>query len=47
MFNKYIFDDYAFRIKEKSEIKIYLVDGKEISTTYKTILLGASVTDLD
>ena len=47
MFNKFIFDDYAFRIKEHSEIKIYLYDGKEVSTTYKTITLGASVTDFD
>jgi hypothetical protein len=47
MFNKYVFDDYAFRIKERSEIKIYLYDGNEISTTYKTITLGASITDFD
>ena len=47
MFNKYVFDDYAFRIKEHSEIRIYLYDGKGVSTTFKTITLGASVTDFD
>lgn len=47
MFNKFVFNDYSFRIKERSEIRIYLVDGNEVSTTYKTITLGASVTDLD
>ncbi len=47
MFNKYIFDDYAFRIKAGSVVKVYLDDGKEVSTTYKTITLGSKVTDLD
>ena len=47
MFNKHVFDDYAFRIKERSEIKVYLYDGNEISTTYRTITLGASITDFD
>ena len=45
MFNKYIFDDYSFRIKEYSELKIYLYDGKEVSTTYKTLNLGAAEAD--
>ncbi len=47
MFNKYVFNDYSFRIKERSVIRVYLVDGKEVSTTYKEITLGASITDFD
>ena len=47
MFNRFVFNDYSFRIKERSEIRVYLVDGKEVSTTYKTITLGASITDFD
>lgn len=34
MYNQYIFEDYAFSIKEGTEIKIYLVDDNEISETY-------------
>ena len=47
MFNKFVFNDYSFRIKERSEIRVYLVDGKEVSTTYQTITLGSSITDFD
>ena len=47
MFNRFVFDDYSFRIKENSVIKVYLYDGNEVSTTYKSITLGASVTDFD
>lgn len=47
MFNKFVFNDYAFRIKENSEIKVYLYDGKETSTTFKSITLGSSITDFD
>ena len=47
MFNRFVFNDYSFRIKERSEIRVYLVDGNETSTTYKTITLGASITDFD
>jgi len=42
-----VFNDYAFRIKENSEIKVYLYDGKETSTTFKSITLGSSITDFD
>ena len=31
MFNKFVFNDYSFRIKERSEIRVYLVDGNEIT----------------
>jgi S1-C subfamily serine protease len=47
MFNKFVFNDYAFRIKENSEIKVYLYDGNETSTTFKSITLGSSITDFD
>lgn len=47
MFNKYVFNDYAFRIKENSEIKVYLYDGNEVSTTFKTITLDSSIIDFD
>ena len=42
MLNKYVFDDYAFRIEEGSKMKIYFADG-----SFEEIILSSVVTDFD
>lgn len=42
MLNKYIFEDYAFRIEEGSKMKIYFADGN-----FEEITLSSVVTDFD
>lgn len=47
MYNQYVFDDYAFSIKEGSDIKVYIEDGNDTSTTYVTINASSLITDSD
>ena len=42
MLNKYIFDDYAFRIQEGSKMKIFFSDG-----SYEEITLSSTIIDFD